>query len=105
MVVLNVSDAIKLEIGDNDDNDCRASQRKEKRDRRRNRAEEHNRKNESKRCAKIAAGVVVGLARYKIMKQKLDLKGEEMGAPISEASSDVVYSVSCGCCCCHCCCI
>lgn len=32
MVVLNVSDAIKLEIGDNDDNDCRASQRKEKRE-------------------------------------------------------------------------
>lgn len=55
---------------------------------------EQKRKNESKSCAKIAAGVVGGLARYKIMKQKLDLKAEEMGAPISEASSDVVYSVS-----------
>lgn len=80
-----------------------ASGKKRERERRRNRAEEHKRKNESKSCAKIAAGVVGGLARYKIMKQKLDLKGEEIGAPISEASSDVVYSVSCGCC--RCCCI
>lgn len=49
------------------------------------------------RAARRLQAGVGGLARYKIMKQKLDLKGEEMGAPISEASLDVVYSVSCSC--------